>query len=168
MNQSSQLLVEAYERGYRPDEQGRIVSPYERILKLSKGSNGYLLFGMRLNGVTKVIYVHRFVAYCKYKEELFTSDCVRHVNSNKNDNSPSNIELGTMSQNFQDNELDWKSRFAFAGAKTRRKLSEEQVKEIKELLKTNSMRSIAKKFNVASTTISQIKEGKSYAWVQIE
>jgi hypothetical protein len=156
----------AYEKGYRVNYDGTVSGIYKNTLALGKGSNGYLNFVIRDGNRTRTVPVHRFASYCFFGEELYKHECVRHLNGDKTDNSRDNLALGSFADNYDDNPNDWKTTFAQKGAATKRKLSEDDVSEIKKLIGIGeSCRSIGKKFNVAKSTIHQIKEGKSYRWV---
>jgi hypothetical protein len=167
MSQTNQLIIEAFEKGYRATPDGRIFSRKGKELKLCKGANGYLVFGIRSKSCgTKTIPAHRFVAYCKYGESALEAECVRHFNGNRDDLSYDNILIGSLSDNFNDNPEQWKIRFALSGANARRKLTLEQAKEAKAMLNSgSSMRAVAKKFGISKTSAQQIKEGKSYKWL---
>lgn len=165
LSQANEVILSAYEKGYRINESGGVLSHFGKNLKLSYASNGYLVFGVKFHGVTKVVYVHRFAAYQKYGRELFEAECVRHLDSDRGNNTLRNIALGSLSDNYGDNPKEWKKDFARKGAATRRKLSVGQVKEIKSLIGKKSVSSIAREFGVSATSIVQIREGKSYKWV---
>jgi hypothetical protein len=156
----------AYEKGYRANDDGSINGLYTAKLRLGKGSNGYLLFRIRVGESLRTVPAHRFAAYCFFGEELYKHECVRHINGDKTDNSKSNLLLGSLADNYNDNSKDWRIDFANKGAATKRKLSDTDVIEIRRMLTNGeSYRNISDKFRVAKSTIQQIKEGKSYKWV---
>jgi hypothetical protein len=156
----------AYEKGYRANDDGSINGLYAEKLKLGKGSNGYLLFRIRVGESLKTVPAHRFAAYCFFGEELYKHECVRHINGEKTDNRKSNLLLGTLADNYKDNSESWRKDFADKGAAVKRKLSDIDVLEIRSMLANgDSYRQISSKFGVAKSTIQQIKEGKSYKWV---
>ena len=102
MNLNNIYIQEAYKKGYRVLPNGVVVSPAGRVRKLVKGRGGYLSFNVRINGVSKSIVLHRFCAYQKYGDIIFSCDCVRHLDGNKYNNSIDNIEIGTHSDNATD------------------------------------------------------------------
>jgi len=162
----SDVVTIAYEKGYRANDDGSITGIYVGNIKLGKGTNGYLLFRIRDGASFKTVPAHRFAAYCFFGDEIFNHECVRHIDGDKTNNRRSNLTLGSRSDNFQDNSEEWKTNFSMAGAKTKRKLDEEAVKEIRQLLNVGvSYRTLSEKFSVSKGTIQQIKEGKSYRWV---
>lgn len=98
----TKYIVEAYNRGYRINDEGHAISPHGKVLKPLCASNGYYYFNMRINKVNGSVYYHRLMAYQKYGELLFSADCVRHLNGNSIDNSYDNIEIGSRSDNMMD------------------------------------------------------------------
>jgi hypothetical protein len=165
MNHRDRIIV-AYKKGYRVTDDGTLISSKGKILKGYIGTHGYLFFCIKDNKKTYSIPIHRFAAYCFYGDELFEHECVRHKNNIKTDNFRNNLILGSSKENYSDNPEDWKINFSLSGASKKRKLTEENVKEIRKMIAENySYKQISEKFGVTKTTIQQIKEGKSYKWV---
>ncbi|MBU8597343.1 hypothetical protein KM908_14450 [Alkalihalobacillus clausii] len=163
---SEYVIRLAYEKGYRVTEEGIVRGLYRNQLKIHVGTNGYPLFGIRDQGKNLTVPAHRFAAYCYFGEEVFAHECVRHVNGVKTDISRDNLVLGSLSDNYHDIPHEWRSDFARKGASTRRRLTECDVRSIrKKLADGESYRNLSKEYNVAKSTIQQIKEGKSYKWV---
>jgi len=101
-----QILVKlAHEKGYRVTENGKLVNPKGKLLKISLNSN-YPQMGILFEGKVSTIYVHKLAAYCFYGEESFSAECVRHKNGNKLDLSKENILLGTYSENELDKDSE--------------------------------------------------------------
>jgi hypothetical protein len=98
----TKYIIEAYNRGYRINDEGCAISPHGKVLKPLCASNGYLRFNIRINKVHGSVFYHRLMAYQKYGELLFASDCVRHLNGDSHDNSYDNIEIGSWSDNMMD------------------------------------------------------------------
>lgn len=98
----TKYLVEAYNRGYRINDEGHAISPHGKVLKPYKTPKGYYRFNIRINKVTGNVFYHRLMAYQKYGELLFAANCVRHLNGNSIDNSYDNIEIGSWSDNMMD------------------------------------------------------------------
>lgn len=159
-------IIAAYAKGYRATDCGKVLGPTGNELKLCPGANGYLVFGIRLKGKSVTVPVHRFVAYSTFGQDALSAECVRHLDGDKHNNAKSNLVPGSLSENFADNNSEWKEQFAKRGAETKRKLSPGQVSEIKEgLASGRSLRDLADTYGVCKSSIQQIKEGKSYAWV---
>ena len=104
-----ELFTTVVERGYKHDEEGNIIGVRGKKLVLSANPiNGYLRFYVcvkRVNGkaTVRTIPVHRFVAWCKFGREMLDRKLVvRHMDGNRTNNRPENLEIGTYSDNMQD------------------------------------------------------------------
>lgn len=160
------VLDLAISKNYRATENGDIIGPRGKILKEAVGTNGYKFFRIRNGNSLSNISSHRFVAHF-FGLNIEKYDCIRHINGIKTDNRIENLTVGSFSENFSDIDQKWRTDFARAGAKLKQVLSVEQVQEIKSMLaNSDSMGSIARKYGVAKTTIVQIRDGKSYKWIE--
>lgn len=126
-----------------------------------KHSNGYL------RGVIdgKDVYIHRLVAlaFCEnpkqYKE-------VNHIDGNKENNNFNNLEWCSRSENnkhaFQTGLRDYAelSIMAKMPKKTRRKLSDEEIREIRKSGKSDT--ELSKIYNLHRGAIYQIKKYRTY------
>lgn len=103
-----EVLITAFNKGYRIDENGRAISPLGNILKprFKSRDSKYLTFCVKIGNKTHDVPYHRMVAYQKYGDLLFMSDCVRHLNGNSLDNSYDNIEIGTARDNIMDEPVE--------------------------------------------------------------
>lgn len=106
-------IMLAFSLGYRATSDGEIISPHGKKLKLYTNKLGYKRFGIRYGRQNISISVHRFVAFQKYGEIIFNSDCVRHLDGDAKNNSFDNIEIGT----YQENSLDRPKEARVATAK---------------------------------------------------
>lgn len=122
-------VVVAYDRGYRVQINGDVVSPSGKTIKLSHtGKRKYLKFNIRAENTFRVVLVHKLQAYQKYGDRVFTEGIVvRHLNGERFDNSFVNIEIGS----YQDNALDIpeKDRVqkAIKASYSKRKLTNEEI-----------------------------------------
>jgi hypothetical protein len=92
----------AAKRGYVVTEEGVLLNPKGLELQ-SVDNGGYIKTTIRLNGKAVIFFAHRLQAFQKYGELLYNeSILVRHLNSNKEDNSWQNIAIGTHSDNMLD------------------------------------------------------------------
>ena len=112
---------------------------------------GYKRFGIRYGKQTINISVHRFVAFQKYGEIVFNSDCVRHLGGDAKNNSFDNIEIGT----HQENSLDIPKEVRVATAKYASSFipvyDDETVKSIKQHhSQTKSYKMTMEKFGISS------------------
>ena len=148
---------------------------YERVIKRSTwNENGCLEFnGVRdKNGYGVIKYlkknkkIHR-LSYERSKGEVPKGLIVRHTCDNPSCWNPDHLLAGTS----QDNTRDMFERgrgFKLRGSDHgNSKLTESQVKEIKDLLSTSnlSQREIAKMYSVTQTRISKIKLNKEWRHV---
>lgn len=106
----------AKKRGYRHDDEGNIYGARGHKLVLSNNPiNEYLRFYVcthvlppnkkrkKRKPVVRTIPVHRFIAWCKFGDDIFTPGIVvRHMDGNHLNNRPDNLELGTHSDNYYD------------------------------------------------------------------
>lgn len=94
---------------YAPDylvtDDGRVFSQKTKSLrerKLVKDKDGYWRVGIMVDGKLKLVGVHRLVC------ETFNGPCpgdgmeVRHLDGNKTNNVPSNLQWGTRKENAED------------------------------------------------------------------
>ena len=92
----------ANEKGYKVLSNGRVMSPFGRLLKIKISNNGYAVFSVRYKEDSFHVLVHRLCAYQKYGDIIFSCDCVRHLDGNCLNNAHENIEIGS----FSDNQMD--------------------------------------------------------------
>ena len=101
MTKRNEAIVYAFKKGYRIID-GKVHY---------KGNNpkgfvhaGYLRLNIRTdNNESRLICVHRLLAYQKFGDKIFNKDLqVRHLNGNSLDNSYHNIGIGTARENQMD------------------------------------------------------------------
>jgi hypothetical protein len=133
MTESQIALVEAYEKGYRISLAGKLITPRGKIRNHGKLKTGYFYFRFRSETLKKVknVKLHRLAAYQKYGYALFEIDCVRHLDGNPENNCLENIGLGTLSENQMDISLVERADRAKHAASFIRKLSPDQVKQLR-------------------------------------
>lgn len=156
----------AYEKGYRAQEDGSVISSVGNKLSLIKHkTSGYRYFSIKIpEGKSKKVDCHRFVAFQKFGEASLQEDVdVRHLDNDKDNNSFDNIVLGNRSENMLDRGKEDCLRRAKIAAKVQRRLSDEQVEECRELHKQGwTGKVLAEKYGVARSTISYIVNNKTY------
>lgn len=143
----------------------------ESLLGLRVNHNGYLTTTIIVNGKAKNFFVHRLVAYAFVGKPNNPNLEINHIDGDKQNNIPENLEWVTSSYNTQhsyDNNLqDTKTLSIRCSA---RRLTLDQIHYIKEnWKKVNTSKrgskmkfynEMAKKFNVEYTTIYRTISGK--------
>lgn len=135
----------------------------EKLLKPSNNnSKKYRRFCIHyLNNTKCYESIHRLVAQA-FIPNPENKPQVNHKDGNKENNVWTNLEWVTNQEN-NEHKFQILKIFPKIPKKNRsRKLTEEQVKEIPNLLKTMNQKEIAKYFNVGHTTIIEITRGRSW------
>ncbi len=124
------------------------------VISHASNSSGYPL--MWINGGTKAI--HRYV-FEKVYGPIPKGICVCHSCDNKRCINPEHLFLGTIADNMNDRNM--KNRQAKGEKHGRAKLKNEDVIQIKKLLKEkrHTQDIIAFHFNISQQRVSKIKEG---------
>lgn len=148
--------IPEYENLYYVSNYGRVKNSDDLIMK-QYFSRGYLVINLTKNHEQKVNRVHRLVAMT-FKDNINLKLEVNHINGIKTDNRETNLEWVNHSENARHN---------YVSGNVVKKLKPEDVVEIKKMLKEGCFqKDIAKKFEVAQSTISEIKSEKK--WVNIK
>lgn len=158
MNKAERCLRYAYELGYRCNENGEVISPLNRNLKLWSNKKGYLFFSVKLKTdlhykpISKGIPVHRLQAYQKYGNEIFLSEKhIRHLNGLNIDNSVNNIGIGSVLDNIMDIPQEIRLSKAIHASTRTRKFTDIEMDEIKMFHEKNkSYKKTMEKFNISS------------------
>jgi predicted XRE-type DNA-binding protein len=164
--------VIGYEGLYQVSNFGRVKS-LDRIINSRKrkgkilsnnktNGNGYIICTLCKNDTQINHYVHRLVAsaFCKKECDTFI---VNHIDSNIKNNRSDNLEWISAFENVH--HYIKKGRKTDTGTNSpNTKLTEVDLEKIRFLLKNTKLKQheIAKQFNVAQTTISRIKLGKTF------
>lgn len=137
----------------------------DRILKMSKRTNGYLFTCLCRDGLPRQVDVHRLVmwAFVGEQGQLW----VNHINGNKADNRLENLEYLTPGQNtkhaYDNGLMPSKNGEANPGAKA----TEEMVREIRRLYQVGVDRSsLVSRFGLSKTTIQGIVTRNSWRHVK--
>jgi len=135
-----------------------------RFLKSATHKSGHKCVYLSLNGKLFKRYVHRLVL------EAFAGPCPNgkegcHYDGNPANNELTNLRWATRKENAEDT---IRHGTTLRGERNKRaKLNSVQVRSIRRLLNSNvlSLQEIARLFNVARSTISQIKRGYRWGWL---
>lgn len=177
MTKTKQRIVEAYQRGYRVEPNGRLIGPKGEIKVAKSLKQRYPTFSTNWGGYVFGIPVHQFAAYCYFGDEYLLSNyVVRHLNADTLNFSKNNIALGTGSDNEHDKPTSVRKLTAQLARKAQgftpknAKLSEEQVREVRQLyakaagkkLPNGVCRDLAARLGVSQTVLIKIKKGEYY------
>ncbi len=171
-------IREMVKTGYKPDDEGNIYTPYGNTISgklygTQRYSSMSVPKALGLNNIS--VPIHKFNAYYWFGEEAFLK-CVRHLNSDRLDNSRSNLLLGTHSENEQDKSKHVRVRVAKYARSCQpkipynSKLTMEQVEVIRKLYSpylgskapNGFTLNLAKYYGVSRTVIHKVVKGYSY------
>lgn len=122
----------------------------KRLLKLTKSKTGYWTFVTRINGIPHFFLVHRLVAEA-FIPNPESKPFVNHIDGCKTNNMLSNLEWVTPTENLA---------HALATGLRKRKLTADQVREIRASTKTN--RELASIYGLSHSNIWYIKSRERY------
>lgn len=159
---------------YLVSNKGRVKSlkytrgTHYRILSQNPDKDGYMCVTLFPNKKYVKAKVHRLVAeaFCKGKSKV--KRWALHKDGNNKNNNASNLYWGTPADNTRDMHLHGNAKNWWTSEKNiARKLKLQSVKRIKRILKEDKswgvQSRLAREYNVAPKTISDIKVGKSWA-----
>lgn len=155
----------AYGLGYRTLPDGTVLGLRGKPIALQLDHCNRRYFRPRYNGGHITVPVHRLVAFEKFGQDLYTVGLeVRHKDNNSENNSWSNLLLGTKSQNMMDKPPEERKRIALLGAMAQRKLSEEGAQHLRDDHDAGlSYRKLVKKYGIAKSTVSYIVNRHTYS-----
>jgi len=173
MSKTERAVRSLVEKGWTVNDNGEPVAPNGEVRKcrVKKGrcnpntgmcQPDYLTFNVKVDKVSYPVPVHKFVAYVKDPDTAFAEGVhVRHLNSNSLDNRPDNIQAGSVSENMFDINPHVRLEHSKSAARLLRRFSDAEVVEIRA--SNESTKSLAKKIGCSKSTISDIRNFKSYA-----
>lgn len=165
----------AYDKGYRATKSGDILGSSGKRRKLAVyGSKNYPYLGFTI-AIPRTkrrvwICVHQLQAYQKFGDDYLLSDLiVRHLNSDSLDNSYENIGVGTQRENMLDVSVSVRLKRSHYAAKTQRKVSPEQVVEIRnKKANGHTLRMLREEYGLAKSTVSYIVNNKTFRRVGVD
>lgn len=157
-----ELIIKIFNDGYTV-KNGRLMRPDGKEVKQRPIPSGYMVVTLGPRNKRTYVRMHRIIAYSIHGEDIFKTDCVRHLNDVRHDNNVDNLSPGTYAQNFEDRSKLSRQTLADSGGKSRRKLSESQVVNLKRDRKSGyTYRQLCDKYGIAKSTISYIINNKTY------
>ena len=164
MSKETDLIRRLVEAGWSVNANGTVLKPSGEIRKCytKKGQKNrppYRVFNVKDDGLSRPVHVHKMVAFLKFGAVAF-DNLVRHLNNKSLDNSWNNIAIGSNSDNMMDRPAEERKAHALKAVKVLRKFTVEQVIFIRRT--QESGKALAKYFNVSPSTISGIRNRKTY------
>lgn len=171
LSKGDRTLLYAYLLGYSADINGRMFAPDGKEIRGGVAKSGHKNFVPRgLNKTNRCsVLVHRFVAYAFFGSEVFNHQLVRHLNGIPHDNSVENLMPGSSKENRADIPreilVNNGKRNAYIIIEKTRKLSDEQVKEMRNERQKNSTpyRWLAGMFGVTAMTAYRAVNKQSWS-----
>lgn len=131
-------------------------------------NSGYGHLGpMKLSKLYKVNTAHQ-LAYIVYKGDYDRSLDICHTCHNRLCINPEHLYAGTRKQNMKDMYQAGRDNHAMGLDNGRAKLSDEQILEIKRLLKYKHPSDIAKIYNISISYIYNIKANRRRSTIQLD
>jgi len=157
-NKLQKVIIYAKNKGMRVEPDGTIIGMKNKPIKGTIDHRGYIKVCVKFHKKDIPVYIHRLQAYQKFGDKIFEDGMqVRHLNGDSQDNSWSNIAIGTMQQNHMDKKPMTRLNAARKAALAQRKYTNNQVEEIRSRKKSGeSLNSLARSFNTTKGHISQI------------
>lgn len=128
--------------------------------------NGYL-YRIDNNGVTQ--YIHREVAEQKIGRKLFKDEIVHHMDRDKQNNNPDNIEVTTrpIHMSIHKEDIEVHKIYNYGEKIGNSKLTEVDVKEIKQIFGQYNNCEIARMYKIDESTVRSIKKGNSWKHISV-
>ena len=149
-------------RSFRNSRWGLTEKPY--VLKASKSPKGYMTLYPMVNGKQKTKAVHRMVAEA-WVENKSAKPCINHIDGNKSNNLPFNLEWCTIQENNAHSMATGLHR-SFRGERAPCvKLTKKQVLTIRNEAKKIYLgfyRDMGKKYKVSWATIRAVVIRKTW------
>lgn len=152
LSKTDKFVTAAYNAGYRVDSVGNVVrNGIVKRIYIPNRKYKYARFTMYFNKERRGVMVHKLCAYQKFGNALFENQCVRHLDGNSLNNAPSNIAIGSLSDNMYDIPKDIRRKNAMHASSCVKKLRKHNHKQILAYYKkVGSYTKVMEKFNIAS------------------
>lgn len=139
--------------------------PKRTIISASLNKSGYLEARLWAKGKLHVRLIHHLVmlAWGKPRPKCPPNTIARHLNDIKTDNHISNLEWGSVGDNFEDKKANNLKAWLEGNLTKNQRLKPESVRAIKlALINGQSQRSLAREYSVGRSTIQAIALGKTW------
>ena len=162
------VTVNAYDRGYFVNSEGRVISPKGKIRKDGIDSKGYRAFSITFKRGDKIIKTkvstHQLIAYQKFGAKALSEGIlVRHKDGVATNNHPDNILIGTDLNNYHDRSTKLRKLDAVKISKTLRKLTDQQVFDLRsDRLNGMKLSDLHEKYSICAYTCNNILKGVTY------
>ncbi len=137
----------------------------EKMLKLNKSINGYFMVILSKQGIRKPFRIHRLVAIHFIKNPQ-NKPCVNHKDCNKLNNKYYNLEWVTQKENIQHSWENGRNQIPIGELNGDSKLTAKQVKEIRKIGKSKTLKEIGNKFGISFQHISSILNNKCWSSIK--
>lgn len=131
---------------------------------LNPGTNGYITVSLTKNGIIKRFYVHELVM-THFTGERPNSMQICHLNGIRCDNNVFNLRYDTPIGNALDRHLHGTDAKGVNNPMAI--LNEEQVKIIKNMLISKTIKQVSETLGINYSTIRNIKNGSNWNWLII-
>lgn len=165
MNNEIWKDVVGFEGKYQVSNLGYVRNSRGKVLKPNEHNLGYLSVKLTLKNEAKNFFIHRLVALAFLTPDTLENNEVDHLNGNKKDNRLLNLEWVSRAENMKRASLKGLLKYPDnSGAKNgMARLSERDVKKIKNLKDSDTQENIARMFGVTRRAIGMIYSGKRWA-----
>jgi hypothetical protein len=114
----------------------------------------------------RAVYIHREVMEQKLDRPLLSHEQVHHIDRNKRNNDPDNLELTDMRTHAKTHIYDGDHAFTRGSQNFKSKLNENDIPVIRNLIQQGiTLTSIGKQFGVHRTVIGDIKHSRTWTHV---
>jgi predicted XRE-type DNA-binding protein len=148
---------------------GLIYIPKERAERSVARKGSYLRVMFKDGAKRRKVSAHRVVWMIANRRPIPPSMEINHIDGNKQNNPPGNLELATRQQNVQHSHthLSPKKKDQRGEKNSAAAVTEAQVLEIRAIwaAKALSQRDIAARFKITQSTVSAIVTRKSWAYL---
>lgn len=137
----------------------------DMVLKPSKHHSGYIVINLEdfETGFKSSYRLHRFIMECLLGRLIKEGYVVNHIDGNKANNLPDNLEEITLAENTQHAYNTGLAKGKAGESNSQAKLSEEEASKIPKLRANGmSVRQIASQYGVSVKTIYAILTGKRW------